>query len=155
MSHTLISKTIGKYIPEITPITGIVYFAILLLAAFSLNIVYAENTSKEHTIEMAYKGEKMVFSPAKLSISLGDKVTFVMVSGAPHTVTFYKAKVPGNTSEEKSRLAEFLSYKKNDGYFHKPGETYTVHFIDVPKGKYHFYCLPHQGMGMKGMIKVK
>lgn len=110
---------------------------------------------KEYTIEMAMKGNKMVYSPAKLSIHLGDKVTFVMVSGAPHTVTFYTNKVPGKTADEKTHLAEKLSYKKNNGFFYEPGESYTIHFIDLPKGKYRYYCIPHQGMGMKGMIKVK
>lgn len=134
----------------VTPI--LLFFAALAVLSFGADV---SASGKEFTVEMTFKDDKMVYSPAKLSIHLGDKVAFVMVSGAPHTVIFYKDKVPGRTIEEKNRLAEQLSYKKNNGFLYEPGETYTVHFIDVPRGKYHFYCIPHQGMGMKGMIEVK
>lgn len=136
---------------RITPLITL-FFVAVSLPSYG---VKPAAVGKEHIVEMAFMGGAMVYSPAKLSIHLGDKVTFVMVSGAPHTVTFYKDKVPGRTLEEKIRLAEKLSYKKNNGFFHEPGETYTVHFVDVPKGKYRYYCIPHEGMGMKGMIKVR
>lgn len=136
---------------RITPLV-ILVFVVVSLSPYGEGLLAA---GKEYTIEMIFKGEKMVYSPAKLSIHLGDKITFVMVSGAPHTVTFYKDKVPGRTAQEKILLAEKLSYKKNNGFFQEPGEAYTVHFIDVPKGKYRYYCIPHKGMGMEGVIIVK
>lgn len=136
---------------RITPLT-ILFFVVISLSSYGGEPLAA---GKEHTVEMTFKGEKMVYSPAKLSIRLGDKVTFVMVSGAPHTVTFDKDRMPGRTAAEKAVLADRLSYNENGGYFQEPGESYTIQFADVPKGKYAFYCIPHRGMGMEGVITVK
>jgi plastocyanin len=36
-----------------------------------------------------------------------------------------------------------------------PNETYTVSFAGVPAGTYHYYCVPHLALGMKGIITVQ
>ena len=107
---------------------------------------------RTYTVRMIKKGKnKWVYSPARLTIRRGDRVKFVQKSKVFHTVTFFPDKVPGKSK----KLAERLSSKKNYGFIRKWGETYTVRFRNVPLGKYHYFCIPHSGMGMKGWIRVK
>jgi plastocyanin len=37
----------------------------------------------------------------------------------------------------------------------KEGDTYTVSFAGLPAGTYHYFCLPHQSVGMIGTIIVE
>ncbi|PCJ16347.1 MAG: hypothetical protein COB02_16425 [Candidatus Cloacimonadota bacterium] len=123
---------------------------------------------KEHIIEMKlFQNEeeewKWVYFPKHITISWGDKVSFLMRSGGPHTVTFYPNKVPGKTVEEKKSLAKILSKNEREEphYFMVEGEKYTIDFSNKKggpkfyKGKYEYFCLPHEQMGMTGSITLK
>ena len=95
------------------------------------------------------------FDPETLTVSAGDTVTWTNESSETHTVTAYEDKIPsadayfasGGSATEKdarSTLSEGLI---------DPGETFEAAF-DQP-GIYEYFCLPHEGSGMKGSIVVE
>jgi len=81
------------------------------------------------------------FSPASVTIAVGDSVTWAWQGVHPHTVT------QGNTpdaSEDSSRLFDSPSMTSGTfGYRFSTPET-------VP-----YFCRPHYAIGMKGTIVVK
>lgn len=106
-------------------------FLFLLAALFYSFQAY----SAEHTIEMLNKddnGNKMVFSQELIKISVGDRVTCVATDRG-HNVEMVASP---NNMELKSKL----------------GKDVTVSF-DVP-GIYYYWCTPHKGMGMIGLVVV-
>jgi plastocyanin len=100
------------------------------------------------TVEMT---EAQRFTPDMAVIQAGTTVRFVNTSSEAHTVTAYdRAAVyfssGGFESEEEARdnLADALIGQEG---------TYEVTF-DEP-GKYDYFCIPHEGQGMKGTIEVE
>ena len=86
-------------------------------------------------IQMGYDGN-LVFEPSEISISAGDTVTFVNNALPPHNIIV-------DDRPELSRESLMFS----------PGETQEITFADA--GDYDFFCAPHAGAGMKGVIHVK
>lgn len=108
-----------------------------------------------HRVQMIGDGRGYRFEPAKLTISPGDRVTFVLVSGAPHNVQFDEASVP---DAAKSRLAANMP----DAVAPLMGpmlmterQAYTISFAGVPAGTYKYICTPHAAMQMTGTIVVR
>jgi len=126
----------------------------LVVAIFLVGFQSSESFAKEYTVEMKQDGSKFKYSPNKLTVKLGDKVIFVLVSGTPHTVTFEPKGVPGKSAKEKKELASSLSSKKNYGFLSEVGAKHTVEFKNTPIGEYNYFCIPHKAMGMKGKIIV-
>lgn len=104
-----------------------------------------------HTVKLL----KQSFSPSELTVRVGDSVRFVVVEGAPHSVTFEPDGVPGANAAGKAKRATALSSKKNYGFLHAVGEEYVVKFEAQPSGEYAYFCIPHKAMGMTGTITVK
>ena len=77
------------------------------------------------------------FAPESLSVSVGDTVTWVNRGQAAHSTT---SGVDG----------------KPDGRWDSgqmdPRASYSHVFSET--GNFHYYCTPHQAMGMKGVISV-
>ena len=94
------------------------------------------------------------FDPGELTVTVGDAVAWTNESSEAHTVTAYEGDVSsgdyfasgGFTSEEDARSD--LSAGLID-----PGETFEATF-DEP-GTYKYFCIPHEGAGMKGTIVVE
>jgi plastocyanin len=95
------------------------------------------------------------FDPPTVRVSVGDTVTWTNESPETHTVTAYEDGLPdgasyfssgGFDSEEDARSN--LSNGLID-----PDETFEVTF-DEP-GTYDYFCIPHEGSGMKGTIVVE
>ena len=95
------------------------------------------------------------FDPPTVRVSVGDTVTWTNESPETHTVTAYDEDLPegatyfssgGFDSEEdaRSNLSDALI---------DPDETFEVTF-DEP-GTYDYFCIPHEGSGMKGTIIVE
>jgi plastocyanin len=95
------------------------------------------------------------FDPESLTVNVGDTVIWANSSSETHTVTAYEAKLPQGApyftsgphpTEEDARahLSEGLI---------DPDERYQFTF-EVP-GTYEYFCLPHEGSGMKGTIIVE
>ena len=85
-------------------------------------------------IQMGYDGN-LVFEPSEISISAGDTVTFVNNALPPHNII---------VDDRPDLSRESLMFS--------PGETQEITFADA--GDYDFFCAPHAGAGMKGVIHV-
>lgn len=108
--------------------------------------------SGEATVEMS-EGQR--FAPANLRVKAGTVVTFVNASAEAHTVTAYGTGIPGDAeyfasggfgSEDEAR--DNLA----DGIVGQEG-SFEVTF-DVA-GTYEYFCIPHEGQGMKGSVVVE
>jgi plastocyanin len=107
-----------------------------------------------HEVTMVLEGSEYKFVPAALTIKAGDMVRFKDVSGGPHNIQFYSDSIPAGASAAldagmPDKMAPLASPML------ETGAAYTVSFAGAPLGEYKFYCLPHQAMGMKGMITVQ
>lgn len=107
--------------------------------------------SSDGDVEMTAAQE---FSPATITVSVGETITFVNGSDEAHTVTAYEAAIPndgryfasGDFDSEEAALAD-LSAGLID-----PGATYEVTLEEA--GTYEYFCIPHEGQGMTGSIVV-
>lgn len=104
----------------------------------------AEEPQGEVTISMT---DNLTFEPREIVVRAGGKVTWVNDSDMDHTST-----------ANKKRAADKANVRLPDGAdpwnsgFVKPGESFTLTF-DVP-GEYHYFCIPHEKVGMLGVIQV-
>lgn len=95
------------------------------------------------------------FEPQDITIHEGDAVKWVVVSGVPHNVVFDSAQAPAAV---KAQLAANMTepiQPLQGKFLMSPGESYTVSFGKIPPGKYYYYCLPHDMLGMHGTITVE
>lgn len=122
-----------------------------LIAPFIAFALAACAGSGAPSVEMAGQS----FEPAELTIDAGDTVTFDNTSSEAHTVTAYDGELPegadyfssgGLPSEEAARdeLAAALI---------AAGDSYELTFTEP--GTYRYFCIPHEGAGMKGTIVVE
>ena len=77
------------------------------------------------------------FQPESLNVKTGDTVTWVNKGNFPHTTTSGVDGKPDGLWDTK-HLAR--------------GESFS-HVFSQP-GTYHYFCRPHHGLGMKGVIVV-
>merc|ERR1712096_444020 len=95
------------------------------------------------TVKLGSDAGALVFVPDKLTVKSGETVDFVNNVGFPHNVVFDEDNVPEGVN------AESLSH---EDYLNAPGETVSTKF-EKP-GTYAYYCEPHRGAGMAGVIVV-
>ncbi len=108
-----------------------------------------------HRVRMVGDERGYRFEPAQLTVAPGDRVTFVLVSGAPHNVQFDEATVP---AAAKARLAANMPDAVSElvgPMLATPDQSYTVSFAGVPAGTYKYVCTPHAAMNMAGTIVVR
>ena len=86
-------------------------------------------------VQMGYDGN-LVFEPSEVTISAGESVHFVNNMLPPHNVV-----VDGHKELTHDALAMM------------PGEEFDIAFPEP--GDYDFYCGPHQGAGMTGVVHVQ
>lgn len=82
------------------------------------------------------------FEPANLTVSRGDVVRFVLVSGV-HNVSF-----PAASNAGAQGLPEATPYLQ------LPGQTHDL-TVDLAAGEYAFQCDPHAALGMVGTLTVQ
>ena len=80
-------------------------------------------------------GGNLAFEPNEITISAGETVHFVNESLPPHNI-----------------IVEGRADLSREALLFAPGESQDVVFAD--KGDYNFFCGPHQGAGMTGVIHV-
>ena len=115
--------------------------------------VETASTGTRHRVDMVMEGTSYLFKPATLTIKPGDEVVFHSVSGGAHNVEFWADSLPAGAeaiisagiSSPMSALASNLI---------PDGDSIVVRFGDAPAGRYPYFCLPHQAMGMTGEITV-
>lgn len=110
-----------------------------------------------YTIEM---NDDNVFSPDEMTVAPGDTVVWENVGTADHTVTAYGDDIPeeatyfasgGFDAEEAARR----SYARGnpDAGAIPGGESYERTF--EVEGTYEYFCVPHEGLGMTGVVEVR
>jgi plastocyanin len=80
-------------------------------------------------------GGNLAFEPNEITISAGDTVHFINEALPPHNI-----------------IVEARPDLSRESLLFSPGETQDVLFADA--GDYEFFCGPHQGAGMTGIIHV-
>ena len=108
-----------------------------------------------HQVRMVMEGTSARFEPANLTIRSGDRIRFTTVSGGPHNVAFDAAKVPDAAEARLSAGMPGQIQPLSGALVINAGESYTMSFAGVPAGRYEYYCMPHMGMNMKGVITVQ
>ena len=100
-------------------------------------LLYSGLFAADETIEMLNKQgkESMVYSKKIIRINSGDTVTWKATTKG-HNVEFIKGGVPEGVEKFKSKFNKDAVYK-----------------FTVP-GIYAYWCTPHKGMGMIGLVVV-
>tara|TARA_Y100000385_G_scaffold258065_1_gene285784 strand:- start:1150 stop:1473 length:324 start_codon:yes stop_codon:yes gene_type:complete len=80
-------------------------------------------------------GGNLIFDPSDVTINAGDTVHFVNGMLPPHNI-----------------IVEGRSDLSRESLMFNPGESQDIFFADP--GDYTFFCAPHQGAGMTGIIHV-
>ena len=86
-------------------------------------------------VQMGANGN-LVFEPNEIEISAGDTVHFINQALPPHNI-----------------IVEARPDLSREALLFAPGESQDVVFADA--GDYNFFCGPHQGAGMTGVIHVE
>ena len=81
-------------------------------------------------------GGNLVFEPNEITISAGDTLHFVNEALPPHNI-----------------IVEARPDLSREALLFAPGESQDILFADA--GDYEFFCGPHQGAGMTGIIHVQ
>jgi plastocyanin len=107
------------------------------------------------TVKMLFDSKGMRFEPKYITINRGDVIKFVNVSGGPHNVAFDPSKIPvaGRAPLKAAMLnqtGQFIGPLVS-----APNAAYTISFANVSAGTYPYYCSPHLGLGMTGVITIK
>ncbi len=115
----------------------------------------AAPTPATHEVRMVMEGTSARFEPANLTIRSGDRIRFTTVSGGPHNVAFDASKVPDAAEARLSAGMPGQIQPLSGALIINAGDSYTMNFAGVPAGRYEYYCMPHMGMNMKGVITVQ
>jgi len=121
-------------------------FALLLggMLVFAANAVWAE-THEVEVRNLGSDGQKMVFEPDLVEVAPGDTVRFVWKDMGHNAAAYH----PDNRG--KPNLVPEGAEVWDSG-FKQPGDTWEITLST--EGAHHYYCLPHEGMGMVGIIAV-
>lgn len=86
----------------------------------------------------------LAFVPQKITICKGDSVKWINNKSGPHNVVFDEEGIPAGVEQEKISMI--------DEQIGEPGESFTMKFDTA--GDYAYYCEPHRGAGMQGVLVV-
>jgi plastocyanin len=107
------------------------------------------------TINMSGSTNGYKFDPANVTIKSGDAIKFVVVSGGPHNVGFDESAIPSGAAAVLQKNMTGQQAPLIGPLMPNNGDSYTVSFAGAPPGQYHYFCLPHQSLGMVGIITVQ
>ena len=127
---------------------GLVVLTMVLVAS-SFALFTPPAAAAEHKVKLGSDKGMLAFDPPKLTVHPGDTVVWVNNKVPPHNVVFDAA----NNPTKSAGLAKSFSHKK---LLMTPGEEVKTTFPeDIPLGSYSYYCEPHRGAGMVGVITVE
>lgn len=127
---------------------GLVVLTMVLVAS-SFALFTPSAAAETYKVKLGSDKGMLVFDPVKLTIKPGDTVEWVNNKVPPHNVVFDAANNPTKSAD----LAKGFSHKQ---LMMTPGQEVKTTFpADVPLGSYSYYCEPHRGAGMIGVITVE
>lgn len=143
----------GKLVLGALAIFGVT--AVLVAARPARDIRPTSAAGDTVTVQMIGSTSGYKFQPSMVQIKVGQAVKFVDVSGGPHNVTFDPQDIPAGAEATLSQNMPNQQAKLTGPLVANPGDSYVVSFKGAKPGAYKFYCLPHQSMGMQGVINVE
>jgi len=118
-----------KYLDNVVDKTIMKFLITFFIALFFAAPVWAVDVSMG-------AGGNLVFEPNEITISAGETVHFINEALPPHNI-----------------IVEARPDLSREALLFAPGESQDVVFADV--GDYEFFCGPHQGAGITGVIHVE
>ena len=109
-------------------ISGVIILVISAMVFFLPKTAYAVD------ITMG-SGGNLIFDPSDVTIDAGETIHFVNDMLPPHNI-----------------IVEGRADLSRESLMFSPGESQDILFADA--GDYNFFCGPHQGAGMTGIIHV-
>jgi plastocyanin len=97
------------------------------------------------------------FLPEEYEVSVGKTVVWGNNGTRGHTVTAYDGQLPDGADffasgdVESTEAARDAWRSGKDGNI-TPGKTFS-HTFEIP-GEHHYFCIPHEGKGMVGVVVV-
>ncbi len=122
--------------------------ALVASAALLFVAAMVPSVSSAKEVEVKMTDTPAAFVPAKVTIKVGDKVTWNNSAQSLHSVD----ADPAN-AQDKADVSLPAGAKPFDSGFMAPGAKYSYTFT-VP-GTYKYVCLPHEKDGMKGEVVVE
>jgi len=107
----------------------------MILATIAAFVFFLPKSAYAVDVQMG-AGGNLAFSPNEITISAGDTVHFINEALPPHNI-----------------IVEARPDLSREALLFAPGETQDVVFADA--GDYNFFCGPHQGAGMTGIVHVE
>ncbi|MCA9763105.1 MAG: hypothetical protein KC544_08270 [Gemmatimonadetes bacterium] len=106
-----------------------------------------------HEVDMILDGTNYVYRPARLTIKPGDVVVFRGISGGMHNVQFWADSLPAGAAEVlQAGMTNVMAPLASN--LVAEGDSVVVRFAGAPAGRYPYYCLPHQALGMVAELTV-
>jgi len=112
-------------------------------------------TGQSASVQTVTIPDNLTFEPKAVTINAGETVTWANESDIEHTVTAYEDEIPDGAAYFASGGFESERAAKNrvsEGLV-APGERYE-HTFDRA-GTYGYFCIPHEGSGMVGTVRVR
>ena len=130
------------------------------LAALGLITLVAAKRAEQrspatHEVRMVGPANDPRFVPAEVEIASGDSVAFVVVSGAPHNVSFDTTGLDPTVRDRLRAAIHDPMLPMAGPLLLKAGDRYAVSFAGIPAGRYTFYCMPHMALHMQGAVVVR
>ena len=110
------------------------FFRGIILAVVAALIFFMPKVAYAVDVQMGSNGN-LIFEPSEVTISAGETIHFINGMLPPHNI-----------------IVEGRADLSRESLMFSPGESQDVKFVDV--GDYDFFCGPHQGAGMTGIIHV-
>jgi plastocyanin len=111
------------------------FIRILILATIAAMVIFLPKGAYALDITMGSNGN-LIFDPSDVTINAGDTIHFVNNMLPPHNI-----------------IVEGRADLSRESLMFSPGESQDILFADA--GDYTFFCGPHQGAGMTGVIHVQ
>lgn len=94
------------------------------------------------------------FRPSRVSVDEGGTIEWVNDSEVAHTVTAYERRLPDDASYWASGGFDSEAAAREDlaAGLVGEGETYSRTFETA--GQHPYFCIPHEGTGMTGVVSV-
>ena len=118
-------------------------------------VAAAPATGTTHEVKMIGDATGYKYVPEKITVKAGDAIKYIMVSGAPHNVSFQGVTDAAVRAQFDANMPGQKMGEANGPMIMQPNESYTMSFGKIPPGTYEYVCVPHLAMNMKATVTVQ